>query len=38
MPKKIPGQFEFGKVPETSKYTKQGFLFCKVITKITGID
>jgi hypothetical protein len=24
-PKKIPGQFEFRKVHETSKYTKQGF-------------
>jgi hypothetical protein len=24
-PKKFPGQFDFGKVPETSKYTKHGF-------------
>jgi hypothetical protein len=37
-PKKIPSQFKFGKVHETSKYTKQGFLFVRVITKIRGMD
>jgi hypothetical protein len=36
--KKISGQFKFGKVSETSKYTKQVFLFNRVITKIRGID
>jgi hypothetical protein len=36
---KILGQFEFKKVLETLKYTKyRCFLFCKVITKIRGID
>jgi hypothetical protein len=36
--RKILYQFEFRKVPETSKYKKQVFLFCRVITKIRGID
>jgi hypothetical protein len=35
-PKKISGQFESGKVPKTLKYTKQVFMFCRVITKIWG--
>jgi hypothetical protein len=35
---KILDQFEFPKIPEMSKYAKLGFLFCRVITKIRGID
>jgi hypothetical protein len=35
---KITGQFKFGKVPETSKYTKHVFLLFRIITNMRGIN